>query len=646
MPEGGTSGSAGGKTTSNSKNNSFMSENILETIKSPEDVKDLSVNDMKKLCAEIRDELIDITGKQGGHLGSNMGVVELSVALHKVFNSPEDKFIFDVSHQGYVHKMLTGRKEYLHTLRQTDGCSGFLQREESKHDHFGAGHAGTAISAALGFAAARDRKKTDEKVIAVVGDGGLGCGISLEALNNVVESTDDIIIILNDNKMSISPNVGGMSKYLNRIITDCRYNHFKSTMADVVRKIPGIGSSLKNGISKIEEAAKGLLVPGIIFQELGLRYFGPVDGHDISELCNTLEKIKHLKQPVILHLLTEKGHGFEAAKDDPEKCHGFKKKDISSKDSGPISPVKPSKPSFSAIFGDHLCRIAEKNDKVISITAGMLSGTGMKKFQEKFPERVYDVGIAEEHGTIFAAGLAASGLKPVVGIYATFMQRAMDCVYHDICLQKLPVIFCMDRAGLVEDGPTHHGIIDVSFWRALPDLHILQPRDESEFRNMMDMALDFDLPAVIRYPKAEAFDIEIPRKPLELGKSETIRYGKDAVIWASGRECLHALEVAETLSRKGIEVKVVNARFLSPFDKDALVEDARQMPVISLEDHYIEGGLASICSEILISIDHKGFLPKGLPRAVIPWGKVPDLRSQNNLSCEQISRDIENFLKK
>lgn len=622
-----------------------MSEITLKDINNPTQLKSLNSAQLKGICDEIRDELIEVTGKCGGHLGSNLGVVELSVALHKVFNSPKDKFIFDVSHQGYVHKMLTGRREYLHTLRQTDGCSGFLQREESQHDHFGAGHAGTALSAALGFAAARDKKGGDEKIIAVVGDGGLGCGISLEALNNVVETTDDIIIILNDNKMSISPNVGGMSKYLNRIITDCRYNNFKGSIAEIVKKIPGIGTSLKNGISKIEEAAKGLLIPGVIFEELGLRYFGPVDGHDLNELSHTLEKIKQLKQPVILHLLTEKGHGFEQAENDPEKCHGFKKKDVSSKDSGPISPVKPSGPSFSSIFGDHLCKMAKKDDKVVAITAGMLSGTGMTVFKEEFPDRVYDVGIAEEHGTIFAAGMAASGIKPVVGIYATFMQRAMDCVYHDICLQKLPVIFCMDRGGLVEDGPTHHGILDVSFWRTLPELHILQPRDESEMRQMMDMALTFDGPSVIRYPKAEAADIQAPRAELKLGKSEILKNGTDAVIWASGRETLYALQTAEILEGKGVSIKVVNARFLAPFDSEALIEDSKTLPLISLEDHCIEGGLASICSELLINKKHSGFLPKALPKEIIPWGKVNDLKAKYRLLPEQIAEDILDFLK-
>lgn len=623
-----------------------MSDISLKNINAPEQIKELSTTELKSVCDQIRHELIDVTGKHGGHLGSNMGVVELTVALHKVFNSPKDKFIFDVSHQGYVHKILTGRREFLHTLRQTDGCSGFLQREESKHDHFGAGHAGTALSAALGFAAARDNKGTDEKVIAIVGDGGLGCGISLEALNNVVETTKDIIIILNDNKMSISPNVGGMSKYLNRIITDCRYNNFKSSMADLVKKIPGIGGSLKNGISKLEEAAKGLLIPGIIFEELGLRYFGPVDGHDIGELCATLEKIKHLNQPVILHLLTEKGHGFEDAKDDPEKCHGFKKKDVSSKDSDPISPVKPKGQSFSSIFGDHLCNMAEKDEKVVAITAGMLSGTGMTKFKDAYPDRVYDVGIAEEHGTIFAAGMAASGLKPVVGIYATFMQRAMDCVYHDICLQNLPVIFCMDRGGIVEDGPTHHGIIDVSFWRSLPNIHILQPRDETEMRQMMDMALTIDGPSIIRYPKSESTDLKVPRAELELGKSEVVKEGKDGVIWASGRETLYALTTAEILSEKGIDIKVVNARFLEPFDSEALLADSEKMPVITLEDHCIEGGLASICSELLVNKNHRGLLPKALPKQIIPWGKTTDLREKFGLLPEQIAEDIEKFLKK
>lgn len=622
-----------------------MPTEFLKSICKPEDLKALSMEQLKDVCDEIRAELIEITGKRGGHLGSNLGVVELSVALHKVFDSPKDKIIFDVSHQGYVHKILTGRREFLHTLRQTDGCSGFLQREESEHDHFGAGHAGTALSAGLGFAAARDQLKTDDKVIAIVGDGGLGCGISLEALNNVVETTDDIIIILNDNKMSISPNVGGMSKYLNRIITDGHYNSFKSSIADLVKKIPGIGSSLKNGISKLEEAAKGLLVPGVIFQELGLRYFGPIDGHDINELTATLEKVKQLKQPVLLHVLTEKGHGFDEAKNDPEKCHGYKKKDVSSKQSDALTPAAPPAKSFSDTYGDHLCKMSETNDKIIAITAGMQSGTGLTPFKEAHPKKVYDVGIAEEHGTVFAAALAAGGLKPIVGIYATFMQRSMDCVYHDICLQNLPVIFCMDRAGIVEDGPTHHGILDISFWRSLPNLHILQPRDETEMRGMMDMALDFDVASVIRYPKASCLDLDVPRAPLELGKSETLKEGHDVCIWVSGRECAEALKVAELLSKQQINAKVVNARFLAPFDKEALIQDALEMPICSMEDHFLEGGLASICGDTLIETKHKGFIAKGYPKEIIPWGKTADIRQKFGLSAEQIAEDIVHYLK-
>jgi 1-deoxy-D-xylulose-5-phosphate synthase len=621
-------------------------ESIIQKVTCPADIKGLSITQLHTLCDEIRAELIEITSKHGGHLGSNLGVVELTVALHKVFDSPKDKFIFDVSHQGYVHKILTGRREFLHTLRQTGGCSGFLQREESEHDLFGAGHAGTALSAALGFAAARDALKTDDKVIAVVGDGGLGCGVSLEALNTASDTTDDVIFILNDNKMSISPNVGGISKYLNRIISDGRYNTFKSSMADMVNKIPGIGSSLKKGIGRVEEAAKGLLTPGIIFEELGLRYFGPVDGHDLEELISILQKIKQLKQPILLHLLTEKGHGFEGAKTDPEKCHGFKKKEVSSKKCAALSVSEPVGPAFSNIFGEELCKMAETNDKVVGITAGMLSGTGMQKFKDKFPDKVYDVGIAEEHGTIFAAGLAAGGLKPIVGIYATFMQRSMDCVYHDICLQELPVIFCMDRAGVVEDGPTHHGIIDISFWRTLPNLHILQPRDATELKQMMNMALDFEVASVIRYPKTDSTDLSQPRTELKLGQSETLKEGTDVAIWASGRECKYAIEIAETLAVKNISCKVVNTRFLKPFDQKAFIADSEKMPIFTLEDHMTTGGLGSIASEALLGKKHQGCVTKGYPSEIVPWGKVNDIRQQYGLQPEQIVQEIEEFLKK
>lgn len=409
-----------------------MTERLLDNINQPDDVKKLSRKQLATLAQEIRDYLVEICSMHGGHLGSNLGVVELTLAMHYVFDSPQDKFLFDVSHQGYVHKILTGRKEFLKTLRQTDGCSGFLQREESEHDHFGAGHAGTAYSAGLGFAAARDHKKTGDHVISVVGDGAFGCGVSLEALNNTVETTDKMIVVLNDNKMSISPNVGAMSKYFNRIISDQRYTSFKDQVGEVILKIPRLGERIIQGLQRVDEAVKSIVAPGAIFEELGLKYYGPIDGHDLDELIDLFENAKTNSKPVLLHVLTEKGRGFDAANLDPEKCHGFKKvTEMDKKESEPIQK-KITGPSFSEVFGKHLITMAKADERVVSISAGMLSGTGMNHFHKEMPDRVYDTGIAEEHATVFSGGLAAGGMRPVVGIYATFMHRALDCVFHDI----------------------------------------------------------------------------------------------------------------------------------------------------------------------------------------------------------------------
>ena len=611
-----------------------MATSYLDSINSPQDLKKLNLEQLENVAEEIRHHIIEITGENGGHLGSNLGVVELTIALHYVFDSPNDKFIFDVGHQGYIHKILTGRKDLLKTLRQTDGCCGFLDTDESVHDVYGAGHAGTALSAGLGMAVARDQKGSKEKIISIVGDGGLGCGISLEALNNIADTTDDFIVILNDNKMSISPNVGSLSKYLNRLITDKTYNSIRSFVRDSLEKIPHFGTQIKDSARRFQDAIKSLIVPGIIFEELGLRYVGPIDGHNIKELIDLFSKIKDLKQAVVIHTLTQKGHGFESANDHPEKLHGFKKANNSTNEDI----------SFSQVFGNKLCKMASADKRIIAISAGMISGTGMTDFQKKFPDRTYDVGIAEEHGTIFASGLAKNKLRPVVAIYSTFMQRAMDCVYHDICIQNIPVMFCMDRSGIVEDGPTHHGIVDLSFWLTLPNLTIMQPCDQEELEQMMDFGLQLNNPSMIRYPKDNANNLEIEHPPMELGKACIIKQGDDISLWACGREVKKALEIAHLLQQEKISVEIINPRFLAPFDKKLLISKAIQKPIISLENHYIDGGLASLISQILINEQHKGFLPKGYPKEIITWGNTKDLEKTFRLSAELIAQDIKNFL--
>ncbi|MFA7230570.1 MAG: 1-deoxy-D-xylulose-5-phosphate synthase, partial [Victivallaceae bacterium] len=438
-------------------------QNLLDQINSPADLKQLSPEQMTTLAEEIRKLILNTVAANGGHLAPNLGIVELTLALHYVFDTPKDKLVWDVGHQGYVHKIITGRRDFFKTLRQHNGCLGFLSREESEYDAFGAGHAGTAISAAIGMAVAAERRHTDENVVAIVGDGSLGNGLSLEGLNNVHDNCRNLIIILNDNKMSISENVGAIPSYLNRIISGRSYNRFKALAKMMMNKLPR-HEGIHRGIQRLEEATKSMFLPGVFFEELGIRYIGPINGHDLPEIIRTLNGVKEFNRPVLVHVITEKGQGYSPAQAAPEKFHGLSSFD-------PATGLSSSCPSntFSKTFGLVMEELAAKNEELAVITAAMASGTGLSGFAKKYPEKFYDVGIAEEHAVVFAAGLAASGMRPVVAIYATFMQRAMDCVFHDVCLQNLPVIFCLDRAGIVDDGPTHHGIHDLAFFRCIPN---------------------------------------------------------------------------------------------------------------------------------------------------------------------------------
>jgi len=609
---------------------------LLTGIESPADLKLLKHPQLRDLAAEIREELIEVISQNGGHLAPNMGAVELSIALHYVFNLPEDKLVWDVGHQAYVHKLLTGRREFFQTLRQTEGCLGFLSRQESEYDTFGAGHAGTAISAALGMAVARDKREGKEKIVAVVGDGSLNCGVSLEGLNNVADATQDLIIILNDNKMSISPNVGSMARYLNRIISGRGYNRFKAFVRNLVLKIPFVGDDITRQVSRIEEATKSMLVPGVIFEELGIRYIGPINGHNLENLVYTLNGVKEFDEPVIVHVLTEKGRGYQLAEAEPEKFHGLACFDP---DTG--KAVKASNgPSFSQAFGKAACELAEENKNVVAITAAMCYGTGLGEFAERFPDRFYDVGIAEEHAVVFAAGLAVEGIRPVVAIYATFLQRSLDYVFHDICLQQLPVIICTDRSGVVEDGPTHHGIHDFSFLRNLPHLSILAPRSDFELRSMLFAAYKEKVPVIIRYPRASAPQQEKLDSEISWGKAEVLMTGKDLAIWAVGRECETALQVADILAGKKLTATVINTRFLKPFDVDLLLKQADQMPIASIEDCQIQGGLGSIIDELLINAPHREIRHYGWGTDVIPHGEVADLRQKAGLTPEAIAEDL------
>lgn len=620
---------------------------ILSGINSPDDLKKVSPEKLSALADEIRSELLEVVSGHGGHLAPSLGVVELTIALHYVFNAPADKIVWDVGHQAYVHKILTGRREFFKTLRKLNGCCGFLSREESPYDCFGAGHAGTAISAALGLAAARDRMNGTEKVIAVVGDGSLNCGISLEGLNNICETTKDIILVLNDNKMSISQNLGGIPRYLSRLISGKSYNRFKAFAKMMLKKIPG-GMEIRRKIQRLEEATKSIFVPGVFFEELGIRYVGPVHGHDIGELIRTMEGIKEFNKPVILHVITEKGHGYKPAAEAPEDFHGLPAFNPATGKSYVISKGDGFS-TFSTAFGSTMSEIAEKHDDLAVITAAMKCGTGLKQFALRFPEKFYDTGIAEEHAVVFAAGLAAAGIKPVVVMYSTFLQRALDCVFHDVCLQNLPVIICTDRSGIVDDGPTHHGIHDLSFLRNMPNLSILSPRDENELRAMLLKSYGKGAPVLIRYPKGSSgrhFDKTLSPDFLEWGRAEVVAGGRDVAIWAAGGEVSTAEQVVEILATKGINALVVNTRFLKPFDETLLKEHASKMPVVSIEDCQMKGGLASNIDETLVNEKHHGVFHFGWTDAIIPHGPVKDIREELDFTPESIAEEIASFLKR
>jgi 1-deoxy-D-xylulose-5-phosphate synthase len=610
---------------------------LLDTIQSPADLKKLSIEELPALASEIRDTLINTVSKTGGHLASNLGVVELTIALHYVFNAPQDKLVWDVGHQGYVHKLLTGRKELFRKLRNHNGCLGFLSPEESEYDCFGAGHAGTAISAALGMAVAAERRGSEEKVVAIVGDGSLNCGISLEGLNNVSANTRKLIIILNDNKMSISQNVGAIPSSLNRIISGRGYNRFKNTMKMLMSKVPA-HHGINRVINKIEETAKSIFLPGVFFEELGLRYIGPLDGHDLPRLIRALDVLKIPGRSLLVHVITEKGRGYQPAEDAPEKFHGMSAFDPATGETNGKNGL-----TFSEAFGKTMLELAEKETDLAVITAAMAQGTGLTEFSEKFPDKFYDVGIAEEHAVVFAAGLAAAGLRPVVAIYATFMQRALDCVFHDVCLQNLPVIFCLDRSGIVEDGPTHHGINDLAFFRGLPNLTIMAPKDENELRDMIFSAYEMKSPVMVRYPRGSSKRIKkLSAAPPAQAKTgaEILREGKDGVIWAVGPEVFTALDIAAELAKRNMEISVVNTRFLRPFDAELLKRQAAKMPVFTLEDCRTTGGLASEVDEILINCEHKAITHFGWKAEIIPHGPPEKLREDHGLGKNEIIEKV------
>ena len=570
----------------------------LDMIDSPEDVKKLHPEQLPVLAQEIRDELISVLSKSGGHLGPNLGVTELTIALHRVFESPKDRFVWDVSHQCYVHKLLTGRRQVFPRIRQTGGPMGFAFRAESPYDCYGAGHAGTALSAALGMAKARDLAGTDENVVAIVGDAALTNGISFEALNNINGTTKRLICILNDNEWSIDKNVGAISNYLNRITTNPNYNRLLKDVEDFVGRIPKVGHQLVQLEHKALEAMKGMVVPSLIFEEFGLRYIGPIDGHNLSLLIECLEFCKKQDHPVLLHILTKKGKGYDIAIKHPEKFHGVAAFDVNTGET-----KKGTIPNYQDVFGDSMIKFCGVNSKLVGITGAMPAGTGLSKLKAAKPDRYFDVGIAEEHAVLFAAGMATMGFRPVCAIYSTFLQRAYDCIIHDVALQNLDVIFCMDRGGLsANDGPTHHGVFDISYARCVPNCMLMAPKDEDELVDMLWTALQNHGPIFIRYPRGAGEGVKIKEHPaiIPVGKAEVLEHGTDVAVIFYGAVQSVVRKTVEQLKSEGKSVAVINARFAKPLDRETIEKYARMCKCIcTIEEHVLMGGFGSAVVELL-----------------------------------------------
>ncbi len=614
----------------------------LQTIDSPADLKKLSLDQLGALAQEVREEIIRVVSRTGGHLASSLGVVELTLAMYYVFDLPRDKVIWDVGHQTYAHKILTGRREAFSTLRQRGGLSGFLKVFESPYDFFGAGHSSTSLSAMLGLAVARDKKGEAGKVIACIGDGSLTSGLALEALNQGARVARNTLVVLNANEMAISPSVGELSRYLNRLISAPAYNRLKQDIEQAFQRIPSIGLRMVDASHRLEDALKHLITPGGIFEDFGYRYFGPVDGHDLESLVKIFSNIKNISDPIFLHVVTKKGKGYPPAEENPEAFHG----------PGPFDPrtgkaiSSPSSLSYSQVFGATLNILAQKDPRIIAITAAMASGTGLCPFAERFPDRFYDVGIAESHALTFAAGLAMAGLKPVVAIYSTFLQRGLDQIVHDICLQDLPVVMAVDRAGLVgEDGPTHHGVFDTAFLRFIPGITIMQPEDGRELSGMLAAALAHSGPTVVRYPRGAAGlkEVTFPCPEIEIGKARTVREGEDGMIWALGGMVEIARQAAGLLEERGMNFGVVNARFVKPLDRKLLESQARAgRKIVTLAEDPLTGGFGSAVEECLSEafLRNALLLRIGLPDRFISHGTIAELREECGLTASVVADRI------
>lgn len=610
---------------------------LLDKINSPSDLKKLGISELNVLAAELRDIIIRTVSVNGGHLASNLGVVELTLALHYVFNSPHDKIIWDVGHQSYSHKLITGRRDRFHTIRQYQGISGFPKISESEHDAFGTGHSSTSISSALGIVEGRDRNGESYKVISVIGDGAMSSGLAFEGLNQAGHLKKDLIVILNDNEMSISENVGALSAYMNRLLTGDLYRKFKKETKSFLEGIPKLGAPVAKIAQKTEEAIKGILLPGMLFEELGFDYVGPVDGHNTEVLIDTLKRIRTSDSPTLVHVMTRKGKGYEFSEKDPCIFHGV----------GPFEPETGSLKgqqggmSYSSAFGLSLSELAGKDKRIVAISAAMKEGTGLDCFAERYPERFYDVGIAEPHAVTFAAGLASQGIIPVVAIYSTFLQRAYDEIVHDVCLQNLQVVFAIDRAGIVgEDGPTHQGIFDISFLRHIPNLVVMAPKDGQELRSMLEFAVNYKGPSAIRYPRGRIpEDSGTTPKDIAAGRGEIVRNGTDIGIIAAGSCVTNALKAAERLETSGISALVVNARFIKPLDKSLVLSVAGDIPrLLTIEENVLQGGFGSSVLECLSDAEVHNVRVKrlGLPDQYIEQGKPDELRTKYGIDEDGI----------
>ena len=617
---------------------------LLNTIKSPADLKRLNLAELELLAEEIRGRLIRGVAKTGGHIGPNLGVVELTLAMHHVFDTPKDSFVFDVSHQSYVHKLLTGREDRFDTIRQPGGLNGFMLRTESEHDSFGAGHAGTALSAALGMAAARDMSGGDENIVVLAGDAAFTNGISFEALNNVAATTKRLIIILNDNEWSIDKNVGAIAEYFHKIATNPTYVSVHERVSGLLEKFGG--KAARHIARKAEEAAKGIVGRGMIFEEFGLSYYGPVDGHNLPLLIETLKFLKTQNRPVVLHALTQKGRGFGPALEKQKKFHGL----------GPYDPetgeTKASgQKTYSEIFAESLTRLADHDRKVVAITAAMPNGTALDLFRPNHPDRYFDVGIAEEHAVLFAAGMATKGYRPFCAIYSTFLQRAFDQIVHDVALQSLPVVFCMDRGGLSgDDGPTHHGLFDISYLRSVPGLIHMDPKDEDELQDMMYTALQHKGPSAIRYPRGTGPGTPLKPQPeaLAIGRAEVLRDGSDVAIFSLGNMLPDAEELARKLEAEGHSVAIINARFAKPVDAACIAQYAGRCELlVTMEDHVLAGGFGSAVLEALNGAElTTPVIRIGWPDQFIEHGKVEDLRVRYGLTAEAALERVRPLLRK